>query len=199
MIRSATLIALLSLTSGFLGAQAGGSQSWSGLLVAAGCQASGSAPHGGKATGATGDMARSTPTVSSREQNRTFEQQANQADRSPASTNTRAQAREKMNATDQVKTPPVDSVDTRGSAPLDGPALGSANVGTDPSCRISDQTTAFALRLSDGRLVRFDDASNTRIAKQLQSGGRNKKNKTYRAKVKGTMSGETIGLESLHI
>ena len=196
MKRIAVYVGTLTLFANLAFAQRG-VQSWSGMLVAAGCQANSRAPrHARSANEGAADMARSTPTVNTREQNRPFEQQANQADRSTAaSTSDPAQVRDKMKATDQVKTPPVDSVDTRGSAPLDGPALGaSAN---DASCQISGQTNAFALRLSDGRLVRFDDASNAKIVQQL--GGRSKKSKTFHARVKGTLNGDTIGMNSIRM
>lgn len=181
-----------------------GQQSWTGLLVAAGCQTGGSAM--AKST-ASETLPRTTPSATTREQNRTYEQTQNQADRTAPTrkTPTGQSATEHLNATDQVTTPPVDSVNTRGSAPLDGSTGPGADETTvaknmDNSCRIGAQTTAFSLRLSDGRLVRFDEASNARIAQQLQSGDRLKhKTKIFRAKVKGSMQGDTISIDNLKI
>jgi hypothetical protein len=70
----------------------------------------------------------------------------------------------------------------------------------DDSCRISSTTTTFALRLKDGSIVRFDDASNAKIAQQLQSGNRLKdKSKLFHTKVKGSMNGDVITIESIQI
>jgi hypothetical protein len=63
------------------------------------------------------------------------------------------------------------------------------------NCRISDSTSSYALRLADGRLLRFDDAGNAKIRQRLQS----KQTKTGRVDVKGKMQGDTIKLDSIHI
>lgn len=69
------------------------------------------------------------------------------------------------------------------------------------SCRISTGTTSYALRMADGTLVRFDDASNTKIQQQLQQSGRfsTHQMKIYRVVVKGTLQGDTISLDSIQI
>lgn len=68
------------------------------------------------------------------------------------------------------------------------------------SCRISDNTTSYSLRLPDGRVMHFDDASNTKIRQQLQSTDRVKgQRKIFRVVVKGTASGDTISLDSIQI
>lgn len=166
----------------------GNTQSWSGILVAAGCQTSMHA----KKMPAAGDMPRSSPT--SVGQNSTYEQQQNQADR--------VNRKNPLNATDVVTTPKVDSVDTRGSAPLDGNTMTTDDPSLaktlDSSCRIGTGTSAFALRLNDGKLVKFDEASNAKISQQVQTGDRLKhKTKVFRAKVQGKMEGDSIRLDSI--
>ena len=188
------VFSILALVPGLLVGQdaeksATKTQSWSGLLVAAGCQTSAHT----KKIPATDDMPRSSPTAAG-QQNATYEQQQNQADRT--------KARDHMNATDVVTTPKVDSVDTRGSAPLDGNTMATNDQtvpsALDSSCRISEQTNAFALRLNDGSLLRFDTSSNAKIAQQVQTGDRLKhKTKIFRAKVHGTLEGEAIRADSI--
>jgi hypothetical protein len=74
------------------------------------------------------------------------------------------------------------------------------NGSVDRSCYIGQSTTAFALKLKDGRIVNFDDASNGKIAQQLQSGDRlQNKVKIFRATVKGAMQGDTITVDSIQM
>lgn len=120
--------------------------------------------------------------------------------------------------TEAVTTPPVDDKGTRGSATQNTPSTGlkeqssangrsqsgmdadRANNAMDRSCYIGQGTSAFALKLKDGRTVRFDDASNAKIAQQLQSRDRLKdKVKTFRATVKGTMQGDVITVQSIQM
>jgi hypothetical protein len=77
---------------------------------------------------------------------------------------------------------------------------GSNTSGMDKNCYIGQSTSAFALKLKDGRMVRFDDASNAKIAQQLQSGDRLvNKIKVFRATVKGSMPGDTITVDSIQM
>jgi hypothetical protein len=203
--------------------------SWTGLLVAAGC--SSGMTTGTKGTADAG-MPRSTPTPA-REQNTTYEDRAKQADRSStgssASKNDAMARRTDRGAsvdqatpalTDPVTTPPVDDKGTRGSATKNTPSTGmkdqsntadrsksgmdadraKTNGSVDRSCYIGQSTTAFALKLKDGRIVNFDDASNGKIAQQLQSGDRlQNKVKIFRATVKGAMQGDTITVDSIQM
>ncbi len=185
---------------GFLLAQSQstGPQSWSGLLVAASCHETITSS---KTTGKTPAeaMNRSTPTSARREQNGTYEQVQNQADRGATS---KDQIRDRLKATDEVRTPPVDSLDTRGSAPLTGERSDADEKAftqhMDASCRIGEKTTAFALRLSDSSLLKFDESSNAKIAHESQMAGRLKhKTKIFRATAKGTLEGDSIRLDSI--
>lgn len=70
----------------------------------------------------------------------------------------------------------------------------------DASCRITSSTQAYALRMDDGRIVRFDEASNAKIQQQLQSGDRlSHKSKIFRVKVNGSMQGDTIQATDVQI
>lgn len=69
----------------------------------------------------------------------------------------------------------------------------STNQNWDRSCYISPASSAFLLQLQNGRVVRLDDAGNSRVVSQLQSTNRVSTNhKIFRAKVNGTMDGDTI-------
>lgn len=64
------------------------------------------------------------------------------------------------------------------------------------NCRLSDTTSSYALRLADGRLLRFDEAGNTKIRQRLQS----KPVKGVHIEVKGKMQGDgIIKVDSIHI
>ena len=125
----------------------------------------------------------------------------------------------------RTTTPPIDDEGSRGKATINNTAANDAanraegrhdadrgapgkSTGTDgdivkrmaPNCRIGQSTSAFALRLADGSLLKFDDASNTKIAQQLQSGDRvQHKTKIFRAKVKGSLQDGTISADSIQM
>lgn len=125
----------------------------------------------------------------------------------------------------RTTTPPIDDKGTRGKATINNTAANDASnraesthdanhaapgksTGSDAdatkrmddSCRIRQTTTAFALRLADGSMVKFDDASNTKIAQQLQSGDRlQHKTKIFRVKVKGSLHSGAISADSVQI
>lgn len=176
-------------------------RAWTGLLVAAGCPA-------GTASNAP----------SSR--NRTYQKTQNAGSRTPVNG-------DEMNATAQVVTPPVDSMNTRGSAPVSAASNGNqtyeqaqnradrtgpvdANSSTpafqalsgdertfvrnmDDGCRIRQATSSFELRLPEGRMLTFDNASNSLIQQQLESGNRlEHKKKVFRVQVTGSMQDGTI-------
>jgi hypothetical protein len=225
------------LTAGLMLAQdsSGGGQSWHGLLVAAACQSGGSDMNRTTSdmnkssdTNKSSDMKRNTPrsATAGREQSTTYEQTANQADRSattstPMARNTaNTDQSSSMNQTrDLNRATPRNTGDTssmansatqddslkrntaKNNSTGDDMDRDRATVaGLDNSCRISSQTTAFALRLEDGRVVRFDDASNSKIASQLQSGDRlAHKTKVFRANVRGSMQGDTISADTVEM
>ena len=68
-----------------------------------------------------------------------------------------------------------------------------------PSCHIGSTTAAFALRLPDGRLIPFDDASNAKIADQIQNRVSGNQTKIFRVVVTGTSDGNTITMNSMRI
>jgi hypothetical protein len=192
---------------------------WSGLLVAASCQAQSSGQS---------EMPRKTATTT-REQNTTYEQTQHQADRSKtgrvrddmARTTDRGTSVDKSeDPLARTTTPPIDDKGTRGKATIANTAANdAANLsggnstasvkegsdadlakGMDASCRISQATSAFALRLDDGSMVKFDDASNSKIAQQLQSGDRlQHKSKIFRANIKGSLKGGAISADSIQM
>ena len=125
----------------------------------------------------------------------------------------------------RTTTPPIDDKGTRGKATINntaaddatsrsglaqqnGPAPNPAASGSDaeivktldPSCRVGQNTRAFALRLSDGSMVPFDAGSNSKIAQQLQSGDRLRhKSKIFRTKAKGSMRSGAISADSIQM
>lgn len=80
-------------------------------------------------------------------------------------------------------------------------ASGDNSAGTwDRSCYISPGSTAFVLHTQDGRMIRLDDAANSRIVSQLQSTNRvQNASKIFRVKVTGTMSGDTLSLTDIQM
>jgi hypothetical protein len=225
-----TILGAVPLTAGLMLAQdsTAGGQSWHGLLVAVACQSTGSDMNRTTSDiNKSSDMKRKTPdsATAGREQSTTYEQTANQADRSattstPMARNTaNTDQSSSMNQTRDMKrdTPRKtgETTSMANSATADdsmkrNTAKNSAGddmdkdratvAGLDNSCRISSQTTAFALRLEDGRVVRFDDASNSKIATQLQSGDRlAHKTKVFRANVRGSMQGDTISADTVEM
>lgn len=186
-------------------------QSLTGLLVAAGCQSS-SGPANTARRRERGSIDRTTPSTAGSDQNMPYEQIQNQANRSnmPRTTDTARPSAERLDgdhlkATDQVSTPPVDSLDTRGSAPLnaDEPARSepddralAASLGS--SCRIGTKTSSFALRLDNGNLLSFDEASNAKISQLLAGSDRlSHRTKVFRAVVKGGVHANTISADSI--
>jgi hypothetical protein len=185
------------------------SQSWTGLLVASTC------------TAGTG-MASSTPGAN-REHNTTYEQTTNQADRNAVASSaadptgkmaTTTGTADRMNDANTKK--PATGADATGytgseanrstaagntANNLDAWAGAEKAAGQlDQSCRISAQTTSFALRTQDGTVVPFDAAANTRIAQQLQTGDRLlKKTKIFRVEVKGTMQDGAIVVDTIRL
>jgi hypothetical protein len=66
------------------------------------------------------------------------------------------------------------------------------------SCFISPSTTAFVLKLKDGRILSFDSGSDSQIVSQLQSSNRvQNMDKIFRARVKGNVDGDVIHLTSI--
>jgi hypothetical protein len=68
-----------------------------------------------------------------------------------------------------------------------------ANAVSGP-CRISMDTTSYALQLPDGRMIPFNSSSNLRISQQLRSG---RLAKTGTVNVRGTMQHGMISLKSI--
>lgn len=128
----------------------------------------------------------------------------------------------------RTTTPPIDDKGTRGKATINNTAAndaanradarhvgnadrvtpvglsvndGDVAKGMEDSCRIGQTTGTFALRLADGSVVKFDDASNSKIAQQMQSGDRIQKHKTkvFRAKVKGSLRSGAISADSIQM
>ena len=225
-------LASIPLTSLILVGQQSASatqSTWSGLLVAATCQA------GVDPSTPTESALPSKTAGSTREQNATYEHTQNQVDRARdskvrddmARTTDRGTpvAQAPVDSLARTTTPPIDDQGTRGKATINNTAANDAAnraegthdadraargklTGTDgdtakgmgPSCRIGQTTSAFALRLADGSLVKFDESSNTKIAQQLQSGDRvQHKTKIFRAKVKGSMQSGTISADSIQM
>lgn len=197
---------------------------WTGLLVAASCSAVSPAGQMDRATAAQPRMPRTTP-MATGEQNTTYEQTQNQAARSKTGARDQmARTTDRGTSVDQssddslarTTTPPVDDKGTRGKATINNTAANDATnrsgadivkpsdaeivKGLDPSCRVGQNTRAFALRLSDASIALFDDGSNGKIGQQLQSGDRlNHKTKVFRAKVKGSMQSGVIAADSIQM
>ena len=153
-----TFLGATLLWSGLGNAQ--GAKSWSGILVAANCDAT--------SADRTSDLTAAKKT-SAHETNTTYEEGVNQSDRNAVSSSAAA------------------------------PSSPATTAGVD-NCRLSDTTSSYALRLPDGRTVRFDDAGNAKIRQRLQSTGRrSQETKNLRIEVKGKMQGETIKVDSIHI
>jgi hypothetical protein len=68
----------------------------------------------------------------------------------------------------------------------------------DRSCFISTATNEFSFHTSDGRFLKFDSSGNSQIKSQLDSSNRvSSKSKIFRAKVDGSVDGETIKLSNI--
>jgi len=68
-----------------------------------------------------------------------------------------------------------------------------------PNCHISSTTSSFALMLPDGRTLSFDSASNSKIADQVRDRVSGNTTKIFRVEVKGTLSGDTITVDSIRM
>ena len=201
-------LASIPLTSLILVGQENASSTpsaWSGLLVAATCQAQTS-------MGGVHQVDRPRNTKVRDDMSRTTDRGT------PV-------AQAQVDSLARTTTPPIDDKGTRGKATINNTAAndaanraegthdadraapgnltdtdGDIAKGMDPSCRIGQTTSAFALRLADGSVVKFDETSNTKIAQQLQSGDRvQHKTKIFRAKVKGSMQSGTISADSIEL
>ncbi|MGI8741209.1 MAG: hypothetical protein ACR2NN_01300 [Bryobacteraceae bacterium] len=162
--------------------------SWTGALVASGCQ-----------TGSTAAAMPGATVKPPREQNSTYEQAQNQAGSqrtSSSSKDSEQMARTTDRGTPVDPTTAADGKDTRDKAT----GVQAFNK-LDASCRIGEHTSAFALLLEDGKLVRFDEAANSKIAQQLHSqpDRLQHKTKTFRVKVKGELQNGTISVDSIEI
>lgn len=186
-------------------------RSWTGMLVASGCR-----------TGDSSDATVSGVTARApREKNSTYEAAQNQA-ASPPARSSSADSGQMARTTDRgssvvdaasdplarTTTPPIDDKGTRGKADTATPNRVYRKDGgpdrkpdanhLDASCRIGQHTSAFALLLDDGKLVRFDEAGNSTIVQQLQSQDRvAHKTKIFRAKVKGGLQNDLLSVDSL--
>ena len=186
------------------------SRSWTGLLVAAGCPSSGtSADMRSTAPASSGvtenGMAKTTPGMN-REPNTTYEQTQNQADRNSAAdrTDVRKSAPATLGTSDMRNSTPETANNNSSTMALkneDAWMTAEKVAGKmDKSCHISTRTSSFALRLPDGRIVPFDDASNAKIASQLRSTNRlGNKAKILRVVVTGAMQSDRISMEYLKL
>jgi hypothetical protein len=72
------------------------------------------------------------------------------------------------------------------------------------NCKVTSNSRSFAL-WQDGRLMRFDEASNAKVVQQLQSSGHAKKylegktDKPYRVKIKGVAEGDRIRVDKIDL
>lgn len=172
-----------------------GMRSWTGLLVASGCNATGMESSRNTASAdRMSDATTAKKTSSPHETNTTYEQRVSEADRNSTSKSAASTGMPKTTGS-EASTPTEQSSEDQGWAHAQEVASQMPD-----SCRITTGTTAYALRLHDGRIVRFDDASNAKIQQQLQSVGRlAHQKKIFRVVVKGTMEGDTISLDSIRI
>jgi hypothetical protein len=74
-------------------------------------------------------------------------------------------------------------------------AVSSSAATANPPATAASADNCYALRLPDGRVLRFDDDGNAKIRHRVQS----KPMKTVRIEVKGKMQGDTIKVDSIHI
>ncbi len=70
------------------------------------------------------------------------------------------------------------------------------------SCPVSSSTAMFALRLDDGKVLKFDSVGNIRAASELKTRQKWTKdlaeNKPVHAKVDGLQNGDTITVTDIH-
>jgi hypothetical protein len=78
---------------------------------------------------------------------------------------------------------------------------GAGNTGQwDKACFISATTTSFVFLTKDGRQVKLDDASNAMVQQRLSSTNRvSEKNKIFRVRVTGDVTGDTLHITDIQI
>jgi hypothetical protein len=78
---------------------------------------------------------------------------------------------------------------------------GASNTGQwDKACFISPTTTSFIFLTKDGRQIRLDDTSNSMVQRRLSSTNRvSEKNKIFRVRVTGDMTGDTLHITDIQI
>ncbi len=212
--------AAISLCSGLLLAAQTASPSaqntWTGLLVATGCQAA--TAHGNSATPSTaaanGAVTGTSSNTTGSDLNSTNSATAGAADRAADQNFPRTTASEAENtrATPSsgmpLRTGDMDVADMgtngRDNSETYSPDRGwmqakTQAAGLGSACRVGSDTTSYSLMMPDGRLIPFDSASNQKIADRLRSRFPRKSTKIFRVVVKGTMQGDTITLDSLQI
>ena len=210
--------AAISLCSGLLLAHSGSSASentWTGLLVATGCQ-----PATARGNAATPATAASNGAVTGTSSNTTgtdlnsTNSSRGSADRAADQNfpKTTASEAENTRATPSsgmpLRTGDMDVADMgisrHDNSETYSPDRGwmqakTQAAGLGSACRISPDTTSYSLMMSDGRLIPFDSASNQKIADRLRNRFPRKSTKIFRVVVKGTMRGDTITVDSLQI
>jgi hypothetical protein len=93
-----------------------------------------------------------------------------------------------------------NSADRVGSANQDWERGGQNTSGWDRACFITPTTSSFVFLTQDGRQLHLDSASNSLIQQRLQSTNRvSEKNKIFRVRVNGTMSGDTLHVTDIQI
>jgi endonuclease YncB( thermonuclease family) len=69
------------------------------------------------------------------------------------------------------------------------------------NCPVSANTNAFALKMKDGRVLKFDDVGNSRASEALKTKTKwttaASNNKPVKAKVSGMVTGDTITVMSI--
>lgn len=195
-------------------------QSYTGLLVASGCDASGamssnSAMNSNNVKGASDRMSSDTmpaKTTPGHETSTTYEQTVNQADRN-STTSSSATATSSNRTMNNTSSNSTSSNSANSAEVARNNNSGQSSVqdqrwehaqrvahNLPDSCRISDNTSSFALLMPGGRLVRLDDASNTKVRQELQSSDRVKSGKKiFRVVVKGTLQGDTLSMDSIQM
>ncbi len=208
----------ISLCSGLLLAQSGSSaphNTWTGLLVATGCQSATARGNAATpATAATNEAVTGTSSNTTGTDLNSTNSATGAADRAADQNFPRTTASEAENtrATPTsgmpLRTGDMDVADmgnnSRDNSETYSPDRGwmqakAQAAGLGSSCRISQDTTSYSLMMPDGRLTPFDSASNQKIADRLRNRFPRKSTKIFRVVVKGTMQGDTITLETLQI
>jgi hypothetical protein len=80
--------------------------------------------------------------------------------------------------------------------------MSAASADSSAQCPVSSSTSKFGLKLEDGTVVRFDSVGNERAAQELKTKTKWTKDltdgKPIKAKVSGTMNGDTVTVVSIH-